>query len=79
MCYAPTKRSATLIERAQQRISEGKIDEAERLLAAAKNQMGPVLHIVWKGRRVGDLYNIALKALMQAKRDRPSTMRFGGL
>ena len=39
MCYAPVKRNKDIIDRAVRRISEGKLQEAEKLLGVAGGQL----------------------------------------
>lgn len=79
MCYQPTKRTATLIDRAAARVREGKLQEASRLLEAARTQMGPVVNIQWQGKRVGDWYREAAVALQNAQRGVSKTLRLGDL
>ena len=51
-----------------ERVKEGKLPEAERLLAAARVQMGSVVNIEFDGKRVGKWYSEASEALLKAKR-----------
>lgn len=67
MCYAPTRKCVGLIKRANERINEGKLPEAKRLLLAAKQQMGQVSSVEYDGKRVGVWYAEAVNALQKTQ------------
>lgn len=69
MCYAPARRATEFAKRAMQRVEEGKLPEAERLLNAAVKHGGLVMNVRFvDNRRVGDHIEDVRKALLSAQR-----------
>lgn len=69
MCYAPARRAIELSRRAMQRVEEGKLLEAQRLIDAAVKHGGLVMNVRWTDtRRVGEHISDVRKALLSAQR-----------
>ena len=74
MCYAPVKRNKDIIDRAVRRISEGKLQEAERLLGVAGGQLATTRFgtVAIQGKTLRAWYYEAQAQLAGAAKDGPS-------
>jgi hypothetical protein len=68
LCYAPVVKSRARLDKALQRISEGKLQEAENLLRAAKLHLEATQGIKIDGRSMASYYYEAVHQLVEAKK-----------